>query len=137
MNLSKNIAEGSQVSATSKKLELKLAQVTRASLEELRLVYEDFPRQKKLALWEREEPLRQKLINKRCQTADEVAKLIINVKKRYGRHGRNRQDKRTNQLTTSMPQHSLNAEISANAVLVLIVVACSLLDLSKPAANAS
>ncbi len=41
MNLSKNIAEGSQVSATSKKLELKLAQVTRASLEELRLVYED------------------------------------------------------------------------------------------------
>ncbi len=57
MNLSENIAEGSQVSATSKKLELKLTQVTRASLEELRLVYEDFPRQKKLALWEREEPL--------------------------------------------------------------------------------
>lgn len=41
LNLSENIAEGSQVSATSKKLELKLTQVTRASLEELRLVYED------------------------------------------------------------------------------------------------
>lgn len=39
-----NIAEGSQASATSKKTELKLTQVARASLEELRLDYEDFLR---------------------------------------------------------------------------------------------
>ncbi len=37
-----NIAEGSSASATSKKTELKLTQVARASLEELRLDYEDF-----------------------------------------------------------------------------------------------
>jgi hypothetical protein len=37
-----NIAEGSQASATSKKTELKLTQVARASLEELVLDYEDF-----------------------------------------------------------------------------------------------
>ena len=37
-----NIAEGSQASGTSKKTELKLTNVARASLEELRLDYEDF-----------------------------------------------------------------------------------------------
>lgn len=41
-----NIAEGSQASATSKKTELKLTQVARASLEELRLDYDDFLRQR-------------------------------------------------------------------------------------------
>jgi four helix bundle protein len=37
-----NIAEGSKASGTSKKTELKLTNVARASLEELRLDYEDF-----------------------------------------------------------------------------------------------
>ena len=37
-----NIAEGSQASGTSKKTELKLVGVARASLEELLLDYEDF-----------------------------------------------------------------------------------------------
>ena len=37
-----NIAEGSQASGTSKKTELKLTNVARASLEELRLDYQDF-----------------------------------------------------------------------------------------------
>jgi four helix bundle suffix protein len=45
-----NIAEGSQASATSKKTELKLTQVARASLEELKLDYEDFLRQRVLVL---------------------------------------------------------------------------------------
>jgi len=46
-----NIAEGSQASGTSKKTELKLVGVARASLEELLLDYEDFLRQRGLALW--------------------------------------------------------------------------------------
>jgi len=46
-----NIAEGSQASGTSKKMELKLTNVARASLEELRLDYEDFLRQKRLPQW--------------------------------------------------------------------------------------
>jgi four helix bundle protein len=45
-----NIAEGSQASGTSKKTELKLTNVARASLEELRLDYEDFLRQRGLAI---------------------------------------------------------------------------------------
>ena len=40
-----NIAEGCQASGTSKKTELKLIGVARASLEELLLDYEDFLRQ--------------------------------------------------------------------------------------------
>ena len=46
-----NIAEGSMASATSKKTELKLTGVARASLEELLLDYEDFLRQHGLQRW--------------------------------------------------------------------------------------
>ncbi|HEX5036004.1 MAG TPA: four helix bundle suffix domain-containing protein [bacterium] len=46
-----NIAEGSMASGTSKKTELKLMGVARASLEELLLDFEDFLRQRGLTLW--------------------------------------------------------------------------------------
>ena len=45
-----NIAEGSMASGTSKKTELKLVGVARASLEELLQDYQDFLRQRGLAL---------------------------------------------------------------------------------------
>jgi four helix bundle suffix protein len=51
-----NIAEGSMASATSKKSELKLTGVARASLEELLLDYEDFLRQRGLRLWGKDSP---------------------------------------------------------------------------------
>jgi four helix bundle suffix protein len=46
-----NIAEGSMASGTSKKTELKLIGVARASLEELLIDFQDFLRQKGLPLW--------------------------------------------------------------------------------------
>ncbi len=46
-----NIAEGSMTSGTSKKTELKLIGVARASLEELLLDYQDFLRQKVLRIY--------------------------------------------------------------------------------------
>lgn len=49
-----NIAEGSMASATSKKTELKLTGVARASLEELLLDYEDFLRQRGLRIWNKD-----------------------------------------------------------------------------------
>lgn len=49
-----NIAEGSQASATSKKTEIKLVGVARASLEELLIDYEDYLRQHHLPLWGKE-----------------------------------------------------------------------------------
>ncbi len=51
-----NIAEGSMASATSKKNELKLTGVARASLEELLLDYEDFLRQRGLRIWAKDSP---------------------------------------------------------------------------------
>lgn len=52
----KNIAEGSQDSATSKKSELKLIGVARGSLEELLGDYEDYLRQHGLAQWPKDHP---------------------------------------------------------------------------------
>ena len=46
-----NIAEGSMASGTSKKTEIKLTGVARASLEELLIDYQDFLRQRGLRLW--------------------------------------------------------------------------------------
>src|SRR3990172_6578520 len=68
-----NIAEGSQASGTSTKSELKLTNVARASLEELRLDYEDFLRQRGLPLWDKNDPRRADLIARRPATADDVA----------------------------------------------------------------
>jgi four helix bundle suffix protein len=130
-----NIAEGSQASATSKKFELKLTQVARASLEELRLDYEDFLRQHGFKQWERENLLRQELVDKRCQTADEVASWVLEVAKRGGHCGRGRQSRHakrnglpSTKSTVSTLSNGVFPLLSANAALVLIAVACSLLD---------
>ena len=48
-------------SGTSKKTELKLVGVARASLEEMLLDYQDFLRQRKLPLWEKNHPKAQKI----------------------------------------------------------------------------
>jgi four helix bundle suffix protein len=123
-----NIAEGSQASATSKKMELKLTQVARASLEELKLDYEDFLRQRGLFAWPREHPLRQGLIDRRCKTADEVAAWIVEVGGRGGQSGQDQSSSRSTKSTTSTTSTSLYPELSANAALVLLAVACALLD---------
>ncbi len=49
----KNVAEGSQVSGTSKESELKLTNVARASLEELLGDFQDYLRQHGHALWDK------------------------------------------------------------------------------------
>ena len=138
-----NIAEGSQASGASKKTEIKLTNVARASMEELRLDYEDFLRQRGLPLWEREDPRRQELINRRCATADDVARWVkeMNDCGQSGQSGRSGQENSSTpspkpapfpgsalspKLTPSTP--STFPEIAANAALVLIAVACSLLD---------
>lgn len=111
-----NIAEGSSCSATSKKFEIKLTNVARASLEELRLDYQDFLRQRSYEEWSKENPLRQSLIDRRCITVNQVATWICQVKK---------STTSTGSTTSTSPTY---ASISANAALVLITVACSLLD---------
>ena len=57
-------------------MELKLTNVARASLEELRLDYEDFLRQRDLALRAPDDPRRKRLVERRCATADDVARWV-------------------------------------------------------------
>jgi four helix bundle suffix protein len=111
-----NIVEGSQASGTSKKTELKLTNIARASLEELRKDYEDFLRQRGLALWPSDDTRRTDLIARRCTTADEVALWVVEHRKVHPA------------LYASQEPQRVNAEISANAALVLINVACGLLN---------
>ena len=60
-----NIAEGSVASATSKRTELKLTNVARASLEELRLDFEDYLHHHAVPMWSKDDPLAQEFI--RCR----------------------------------------------------------------------
>lgn len=125
-----NIAEGSQAAGTSKKTKLKLTNVARASLEELRLDYEDFLRQRGLALWERSDARRESLIAQRCKSADCVAEWVKEQRGLGGLSGLGGQkhNSRIPSTTSTQSTSSTYAEIAANAALVLIAVASSLLD---------
>lgn len=122
-----NIAEGSEVSATSKKMEMKLTSVARASLEELRLDYEDFLRQRGYPLWEPSDPRRKSLVARRCTNVDEVAAWIREIHGRYGQDGQAINE--SGQSIASIPSKTPTyPELAANAALVLIGVASALLD---------
>ena len=125
-----NIAEGSQAAGTSKKTELKLTNVARASLEELRLDYEDFLRQRALPLWDRRDPRRDSLVARRCTSADCVAQWAKeqhqNVKPPSTASTKSTMS--TESTLSTKSTQSTYPEIAANAALVLIAVACSLLD---------
>ena len=64
-----NIAEGSMASGTSKKFELKLVGVARASLEELLLDFQDYLRQKGLPVWGKDHP-KAKAVRALCYRKD-------------------------------------------------------------------
>jgi len=98
-----NIAEGSQSSGTSKKSELKLVGVARASLEELLLDFEDFLRQRGLALWSKNHPM-----------AQEVRRLAYEKNRTY--------------MTYRSYVEEFSAEVAANTLICLIHQANYLLD---------
>ena len=60
-----NIAEGSVDGATSTKIEMKLYNIAQGSLEELRLDYQDYLRQKGEKIWDKESVLYQEFISRR------------------------------------------------------------------------
>jgi restriction system protein len=98
-----NIAEWCMASGTSKKTELKLIGVARASLEELLLDFQDFLRQKGLQLW-----------GKDHAKAKEVRALAY------------KEDRSYRTYKTYIEERS--AEIAANALVCLIHQANYLLD---------
>ena len=105
---SRNIAEGSVFSATSKKIEMNLTNVARASITELKKDYAAFLRQRKLTLWPIPDPIRQELIDRRFKAVDEVAAWGAAVHKRA-------------------PERSVQ-EIAGNIGHVYCMVAIGLLD---------
>ncbi len=105
-----NIAEGSMASATSKKTELKLTSVARASLEELLLEYEDFLRQRGIRIWDKNSP------------------DALSVRNRYQSSGSDKSD-RSDGSDKSDPYHlaTVSAETAANTMVCLINQASFLL----------
>ncbi len=75
-----NIAEGSVAGATSKKMELKLTNIARASLEELKLDYQDYLRQRGYELWEPEHPVLQDFKKRRVASMEEFRQWLRAVR---------------------------------------------------------
>jgi len=142
-----NIAEGSQASGTSKKTELKLTNVARASLEELRLDYEDFLRQRGLALWTPDHMALKRFKAKRCATLDEVRAWVEEEqRKKTDGHGQTRtktdghgqlptntRKKKTEKIMSVQVGESPcklvhPSVLVANAALSLLNLCCYLLD---------
>lgn len=135
-----NIAEGSQVSGTSKKMEMKLTNVARASLEELKLDYEDYLRQRDLEKWEPTHPALMRFKAKRCSTLDEVRGWVEDELKRMRdatKPGQTRTDtkgeKKPNDASSvsvgGSPSSSvLSSMLVANAALSLLNLCCYFLN---------
>lgn len=124
----RNIGEGSKISATTKKLEMNLTSVARASVDELRKDYEAFLEHRKLPLWEPMDPRRKELSNARCKDADEIA---LWVKALWEREKEARTAAPAGPRTARTPttvQGRAYAEISANAGHTLCKIAIHLLD---------
>ena len=111
-----NIAEGSVASATSKRTELKLTNVARASLEELRLDYEDYLRQHAITVWSKEHPLTQEFIRRRISSMENFRNFIQWAKLH------------DSAMSVSVRTCPLQSVIAANGVLLLLDTACFLLD---------
>ena len=73
-----NIAEGSVISATSKKGELKLTNIARGSLEELMCDYRDFLRGCGLRRWEKDSP-ETLAVRRRYKTEDSDAAVLFEM----------------------------------------------------------
>jgi len=127
-----NIAEGSQASGTSKKMELKLTNVARASLEELRLDYEDFLRQRGLPQWPPDHPALMRFKARRCKSLDEVRAWVQEEQRlartHTDRHGQAESADRSVPVRASPPQISSSAVLVANAALSLLNLCCYFLD---------
>lgn len=135
-----NIAEGSVASGTSKKSELKLTNVARASLEELRLDYEDFLRQRGLTLWPPGHPALLRFKGRRCSRMEELLDWEREEleKEKNGRTRTNTDEQRQDGAPVwSVPvrespclsvNSQLKAQLQANALLSLLNLCCWLLD---------
>ena len=124
----RNIGEGSKISATTKKLELNLTSVARASIDELRKDYEAYLEHRKLPLWAPMDPRRKELSNARCKDPDEVARWIQMVWLREKDERLQAPEGPRTARTPHTVKDRAYAELSANAGQTLCKIALHLLD---------
>ncbi|MBN2465193.1 four helix bundle protein, partial [candidate division WOR-3 bacterium] len=124
------IAEGSLASGTSKKTELKLTNVARASLEELRLDYQDFLRQRGLEEWKPEHPALARFKAGRVATMEGFAGWVQGELARTNtdEHRRTRAEREAAKSVSVRGGQWRSAELAANGALSLLNVCCHLLD---------
>jgi four helix bundle suffix protein len=116
-----NIAEGSVASATSKKTELKLTNVARASLEELRLDYEDFLRHRGAQAWPADHPALRRFKVKRCSTLQEFCAWIEDERGRKRANTDSHGPARTPAKSVTVRARPCpSAELAANGALSLL-----------------
>lgn len=123
----KNIAEGSQASGTSKKTELKLTNVGRSSLEELRGDYEDYLRQRGLEEWPPDYPALVRFKARRCATLEDVKAWVEDERKR-ARTNTDKARTGTDQQGKAYRRVPGSDQLVANAALSLLNLCCYLLD---------
>ncbi|MFA4907571.1 MAG: four helix bundle suffix domain-containing protein [archaeon] len=127
-----NIAEGSQASGTSKKMELKLTNVARASLEELRLDYEDFLRQRGMIQLQPGHPALIRFKNLCCATIEEVRHWVENereqIRTETDAHRQNKNAESSMPVGGCPKQKMPSSALVANAALSLLNICCYFLD---------
>ena len=106
-----NIIEGSEASATSKKTELRLTNVAKASQEELLADYRAFLRQHDLPEWDADDPCAVTVRQSRPATLDELRALMVTLVSDLS----DRSD-----LSDKSDKNTLLATIAANTMICLV-----------------
>ena len=100
-----NIIEGSEASAASKKTELKLTNVAKASQEELLADYQAFLRQRNLPEWAADSPAARRIRAARPRDLDELRELMAAL---------------VSDLSDRSDKSDIKAEVAGNVMLCLI-----------------
>ena len=108
-----NIVEGSEAAATSKKTELKLTNVAKASQEELLFDYRAFLRQRGLPEWASDSPEALAVRNTRPENLAQLRKLMSLL---------------VSDRSDQSDRSDRKAEVAANTMIVLINQATDLLN---------
>ena len=97
-----NIVEGSQVSGTNKKIELKLVDIARGSQSELLFDYERFLEQRELPVWDSESAPAKFVRETRPKTLQQLRRLMVKL------------------VSELSDKHDIKQEVAANTMICLI-----------------
>ena len=103
-----NIVEGSQVSGTNKKIELKLVDIARGSQSELLFDYERFLEQRELPVWDSESAPAKFIRETRPKTLQQLRRLMVKLVSEL-----------SDQSELS-DKHDIKQEVAANTIICLI-----------------